>query len=478
MQSGRLTGAGLTTQKAGKMPKTKWRLNLNLVLLIFIAQIQISEAVKCFDCVGMDCMGSFCEGDYCMISQYAPRWGSARWGEPEIVKGCAKGSMLAKDVRDHCEFAEDSDEPFTCFCNGKDLCNSRKTIRKVEREDVELVQCVCNGAHCRNDKTCIGELCTFVKNHKTKQVEQGCTNASVPLIERRAIGSCMAPPITGAMHHNVAKDAVSLLAVESCICGTDYCNSEKPSISVPEKEKCNASVEVTTMGTQTRSKNISCTGEFCFTASIKSKLGVMSSYRIYGCASFTGEDALPEELDPTGCAIFTSESLETKTCFKTSDRAAVGRALASKQIPESKASKPTKGKSSKSKPKQVEVEYDDEEEEEEEKVEKPKGKSLKNREKAAEEAKKEEKIKEEEEEEEEEEREEEEKEKEEKEETSTKKSFIFQKPTQPPIPDDSNTTMITVFVLIIICILGSGIVWKFELHKKLRRSNYDSVAGG
>lgn len=75
----------------------------------------------------------------------------------------------------------------------------------------------------------------------------------------------MAPPITGAMHHNVAKDAQSLLAVESCICGTDYCNSEKPSISVPENEKCGAYVEVTTMGTTTKSKNISCSGEYCFT---------------------------------------------------------------------------------------------------------------------------------------------------------------------------------------------------------------------
>lgn len=67
------------------------------------------------------------------------------------------------------------------------------------------IQCVCSGAHCKNDKTCVGELCTFVENHVTEQVEQGCTNASVPLIERRAIGSCMAPPITGAMHHTVAK---------------------------------------------------------------------------------------------------------------------------------------------------------------------------------------------------------------------------------------------------------------------------------
>ncbi|VDK65861.1 unnamed protein product [Cylicostephanus goldi] len=96
---------------------------------------------------------------------------------------------------------------------------------------------------------------------------KGCVNASVPLVERRSMGSCMIPPITGAMHHTVAKDASDLLKTESCVCGTDYCNAEKPEITVPEKQKCQAFVNTKVMGTQMSSKNVTCTGEFCFKVS-------------------------------------------------------------------------------------------------------------------------------------------------------------------------------------------------------------------
>uniref|UniRef100_A0A0K0DFX0 Lysozyme n=1 Tax=Angiostrongylus cantonensis TaxID=6313 RepID=A0A0K0DFX0_ANGCA len=70
----------------------------------------VTLAVKCLDCVGKDCMGSFCEGDYCVLSQYAPRWGTIEWGKPQIVKGCMTGSLLRKDIRDHCEAADDEGE--------------------------------------------------------------------------------------------------------------------------------------------------------------------------------------------------------------------------------------------------------------------------------------------------------------------------------------------------------------------------------
>lgn len=56
--------------------------------------------------------------------------------------------------------------------------------------------------------------------------------------------------------------------------------------------------------------------------------------------------------------------------------------------------------------------------------------------------------------------------------------FIFEKPTEPPIPDDSNITLITVFVLLMVLIVMSGAVWKLQLHKRLFRANYDTVAGG
>ncbi|KHJ75433.1 hypothetical protein OESDEN_24951 [Oesophagostomum dentatum] len=81
------------------------------------------------------------------------------------------------------------------------------------------------------------------------------------------MGACMIPPITGAMHHTVAKDAADLLKTESCVCGTDYCNSEKPEITVPEKQKCQTFVNTKVMGTQMNSKNVTCTGEFCFKVS-------------------------------------------------------------------------------------------------------------------------------------------------------------------------------------------------------------------
>uniref|UniRef100_A0A0K0D323 SCP domain-containing protein n=1 Tax=Angiostrongylus cantonensis TaxID=6313 RepID=A0A0K0D323_ANGCA len=164
-------------------------------------------------------------------------------------------------------------------------------------------------------------LCSYVVNHRTKEVEKGCVNASVPLVERRSMGACMIPPITGAMHHTVAKDASDLLKTESCICGQDYCNSEKPEITVPERQKCQAFVNAKVMGTQAEyvAKYKFNDAEIfakLLTARIQSKLGHMSEYSTIGCASFTGDDALAEELNPTGCAKFSNEQLEVSACFQ------------------------------------------------------------------------------------------------------------------------------------------------------------------
>ncbi|VDN24479.1 unnamed protein product [Gongylonema pulchrum] len=70
----------------------------------------LCDAVKCLDCVGKNCMGAFCEGDYCILGIYAPRWGTIEWGEPRVVKGCISGRMLAKDIRSHCETADEEGE--------------------------------------------------------------------------------------------------------------------------------------------------------------------------------------------------------------------------------------------------------------------------------------------------------------------------------------------------------------------------------
>lgn len=122
--------------------------------------------------------------------------------------------------------------------------------------------------------------------------------------------------ITGAMHHTVAKNAEDLLFTESCVCGTDYCNAEKPEVSVAEKMKCDAFVRAEVMGTKMVSKNVTCTGEYCFKAKISSEIGHMTSYSTMGCASFIDDAQLAEELNPTGCAKFESENVQVEACLQ------------------------------------------------------------------------------------------------------------------------------------------------------------------
>jgi hypothetical protein len=61
---------------------------------------------------------------------------------------------------------------------------------------------------------------------------------------------------------------------------------------------------------------------------------------------------------------------------------------------------------------------------------------------------------------------------------TTEQHYIFERPTLPPEPEDSNTALVSVFLLIILLIILSGAVWKLQLHKRLFRANYDTVAGG
>uniref|UniRef100_A0A0N4ZY18 Activin_recp domain-containing protein n=1 Tax=Parastrongyloides trichosuri TaxID=131310 RepID=A0A0N4ZY18_PARTI len=452
-----------------------------LLICTFIPKI---EGIKCLDCVGEDCMGSFCNGDYCMIGNYAPRWGTLEWGKPQIVKGCLSGNMVNKKLTDHCEVAEDSDKLFACFCNKKPNCNGGLAQRKLEEQSVPLLQCACKGSHCKS-KICLGELCSYVINHKTKKVEQGCVNATVPLIERRTAGSCMMPPITGAMHHTVAKTAEDLLTTESCVCGSDFCNSEKPEITTKETMKCPTSVKAEVMGTKMSSRNVTCTGEYCYKVRIRSTLGHMTYYDTYGCVSYIEGAELAEELNPTGCAKFESENVKVEACFKTNDKKAIQRAKANAEQSYRKGSKGKSGR----KPLKMEIEEDfDESSEDNGGEETEENKSDKNRNIKENEEENDNEVEEtsknEEEEKEENKNEGEENEKDEDEESSddekkqTTPHYIFERVTKPPPEDDSNITLITVFVLLILLILLSGAVWKLELHKKLMRSSYDTVAGG
>uniref|UniRef100_A0A914PTL6 Uncharacterized protein n=1 Tax=Panagrolaimus davidi TaxID=227884 RepID=A0A914PTL6_9BILA len=118
------------------------------------------------------------------------------------------------------------------------------------------------------------------------------------------------------MHHTVAKSAEDLLFTESCICGTDYCNSEKPEITVKENMKCDAFVRAEVLGNKMVSRNVTCTGEYCFKAKISSEIGHMTSYSTMGCASFIDDAQLAEELNPIGCAKFESENVQVEACLQ------------------------------------------------------------------------------------------------------------------------------------------------------------------
>uniref|UniRef100_A0A1I8BR21 Activin_recp domain-containing protein n=1 Tax=Meloidogyne hapla TaxID=6305 RepID=A0A1I8BR21_MELHA len=256
-------------------------------------------------------------------------------------------------------------------------------------------------------------------------------------------------PITGAMHRTIAKIPDDLLYTESCACEGNNCNAKKPKIRVPERSRCEAMVEVNVMGHNMTSKNnAKCTGEFCFKVEIRSKIGHMKNYRTMGCASFDDKSQLPEELQPTGCASFASENLDVEACFKTFDKEAIARHKA-----RSKGKKKTK-----SRPRSSEEKISEEEEEEEN-----------------EDSMKEDDWDKEEEE------EKEGKENEGKEEAKEEKAqhYIIEKPTfGPELNESTNSTLISVFILLILLILLSGVVWKFQLHKRLFRASYDSVAGG
>lgn len=253
---------------------------------------------------------------------------------------------------------------------------------------------------------------------------------------------------------SAAKIRVLYFSTESCTCAGNYCNREKPNPSVPERMSCKAEVIADLMGMEMKSRTTKCNGEFCFKVSVTSELGNMRSYKSIGCLSFIDNTELAEELNPTGCAKFESEQLNVEACFMTNDTEAIARAEEKLQpkhklvtpVPESRR-RTTTEEPSEFEPAAPIPEAGDEisgrREEEEEREEEKSGKA-------------------------------------EKEETGEKpkESFIFMGPTEAPIPEDSNTTLVAVFVVIMVIIVIAGVIWKFELHKKVFRASYDTVAGG
>ncbi len=107
--------------------------------------------------------------------------------------------------------------------------------------------------------------------------------------------------------------------LNTCACMHTPLACYRPEPKVPERMKCSTFVRAEVMGTKMASRNVSCTGEYCFKAKISrcaceytsfwaldyfsfvySKLGHMAKYNTIGCASFIDDSELAEELNPTG----------------------------------------------------------------------------------------------------------------------------------------------------------------------------------
>ncbi|KAI6174357.1 hypothetical protein M3Y98_01181500 [Aphelenchoides besseyi] len=266
------------------------------------------HAVKCVGCTGLKCMTKACEGDICVSSFYAPKWNEVTWSKSRAVYGCLSGNMTTSAFRDHCETTTDElgRTVYSCVCQTP-LCNGRLAT-KLPREEIDYVECNCEGRHCEHP-TCTGRSCTYVVNHLTMQTERGCSNLSIPILDRRVSGSfCSIPPLTGSLHTNVARTGDDLLQIELCMCQTPYCNRDRPLIHVPKEMKCAEKIRGTFYG---QKSNIA---------------AEPSEFTVNGCISFANGTRLNEEFEPSGCAYFSSHGLRIRSCFETSDSTAINRA--------------------------------------------------------------------------------------------------------------------------------------------------------
>jgi hypothetical protein len=53
----------------------------------------------------------------------------------------------------------------------------------------------------------------------------------------------MSPPISGALHTNVARTGDDLLHTEACFCTTNYCNAGAPLVGAPKEMRCAEKVQ-------------------------------------------------------------------------------------------------------------------------------------------------------------------------------------------------------------------------------------------
>ncbi|GMT28786.1 hypothetical protein PFISCL1PPCAC_20083, partial [Pristionchus fissidentatus] len=301
--------------------------------LVLLSISSSSLAVICDSCEGEDCLAD-CEGDYCIQTTFNPKWGQRSLiDSKKRVKGCLKNDMIVKGLKPRCDQYSKSGKTEFCICNTK-KCTSGQKLDKLKTEKIEKITCECVGAHCKDRNTCEGDVCTYVVDYripKKKTITKGCMDLSIPVFERRMIGSCMVPPLTGAMHHENITNVNDLFKIESCICATEKCNKKKPvttserELKKIETEKCDFEVIGVTGGKTMRTLKKKCTGEFCYRLNFNSTKGKMEHYDVKGCVTFNNEGAIDPIFSSGNCAEFTGGELDMKMCLKSENDEAMER---------------------------------------------------------------------------------------------------------------------------------------------------------
>lgn len=179
-----------------------------------------------------------------------------------------------------------------------------------------------------------------------------------------------------------------------------------------------------------------CSGEHCFDVEMKAK-DESFTYAATGCMSFVEGREVPEELNDEGCVNFTSSVIEIKACFDTTGKP--HRVTKPPHQPKEGG----KGKGGGGKGKQNKEEAGKVGKVvEQHGAGKPGTTAV-----SASKHNKNEPYK------------------------------GAESTTEEPEDGDSNTTIVVVFVVIMVIIVIAGVVWKFELHKKIFQARYQTVAG-
>lgn len=170
-----------------------------------------------------------------------------------------------------------------------------------------------------------------------------------------------------------------------------------------------------------------CEGEHCFNVEINAP-DLKINYEAQGCMSYMEKRQLPEELNEAGCVNFTSTVVRIKACFDTPDTVIREPDVIAPIPPPRIHGGRNRTNGNRQKP-VVNVPNT------------PAGDALINQKKPE----------------------------------KTKIGGVDQEDTAEE--GDGNTTIVVVFVVLMVIIVIAGVVWKFELHKKIFQARYQTVAG-